>query len=72
MGEFNFVHFSDHQFEKNRQDGKKRLRPDAIPDLIQITNMVEPNTSSKDKQGIDTLNCDENMEEVASNNSKLF
>jgi hypothetical protein len=33
--------------------------------------MVEPNTSSKDKQGIDTLNCDENMEEVASN-SKLF
>jgi hypothetical protein len=63
------IHFSDHQFEKNRQDGKKRLRPDAIPDLIQITNMVEPNTSSKDKQRIDTLNCDENMEEVASNNS---
>ena len=28
------MHFNDKQFERNRQDGRKLLRPFAIPNLL--------------------------------------
>jgi hypothetical protein len=38
------VHFEDSQFEQHRKDGKKKLRPGAVPTLFEVTNPPKPVT----------------------------
>lgn len=42
------VHFGEDQFEKNREDGRKLLRPFAVPNLLyKNTNNEEEDNSKK-------------------------
>ncbi|XP_025261910.1 uncharacterized protein LOC105250527 isoform X2 [Camponotus floridanus] len=43
------VHFGEDQFEKNRKDGRKLLRPFAVPNLLYNTNNEEEDNSEKAK-----------------------
>jgi hypothetical protein len=38
------VHFEGSQFEQHRKDGKKKLRPGAVPTLFEVTNPPKPVT----------------------------
>lgn len=54
------VHFSNRQFENNRQDGKRKLRPNAVPDLLKTECVMV--TECKEEVEVDSIQ-DEKEEE---------